>query len=86
MSYLTTCQPGWFAVFEDGDGGFSTEPVACWLLTAAPGNQEVRPICALGGDICDATQAANYLGVVGPGIKPETLVSAARRSREQRSA
>lgn len=87
MSDLTVCQPGWFAVFNDVNGsGFSTEPIACWLLVAASGNTEVRPICALGGDVCDATLAANYIGVVGPGIKPETLVEAARASRAQRSA
>lgn len=66
MSQLTSCQPGWFAVFENPDGdGFSTEPIACWIV--ASDDEDVRPICALGGDVCDASQAKNYLGVVGPG-------------------
>lgn len=90
MSYLTACQPGWFAVFTDVEGdGFSTEPVACWLLRqegVGPGDQSVRPVCALGGDVCDATLAENYLGVVGPDTKPEVLVEAARASRAKRSA
>lgn len=63
MSYLTTCQPGWLAVFEDVTGnGFTTEPIACWLNAVG----SVHPICALGGDIVDATLADNYVGVVGP--------------------
>jgi len=98
MSYLTACQPGWLAVFGNVDGsGFSTEPIACWLsLTLnTPGNgtsgsPEVRPICALGSEVCDATRAANYIGVVGPGsaTAAERLYTAwrANRDSEQRSA
>jgi len=69
MSNLIACQPGWVAVFHQIDGdGFSVEPIACWLLHEAPHQSaEVHPMCALGGDVCDATQADNYVGVVGPG-------------------
>jgi hypothetical protein len=87
MSYLTACQPGWSAVFANvNDDGFSTEPIACWLLRDAPGNPEVRPICALGGDVCDASEAENYLGVAGPGVKPEAVYEATRAARTKRSA
>ena len=75
MSNLTTCQPGWLAVFTDGDG-FFTEPVACWRVDTD--YEDVRPICALGGDICDATKAKNYIGVVAPGGDPKKLVAAAQ--------
>jgi hypothetical protein len=68
MSNLIACQPGWVAVFKQLDGdGYTTEPIACWLLVEAPHQDgEVRPICALGGDVCDATLAKSYVGVVGP--------------------
>ena len=84
MSDLVVCQPGWFAVFENVDGdGFSTEPIACWLRVPASG---VHPVCALGSDVCDATTAANYVGVIGPSNKTEVLAEAlvmsARKSRE----
>jgi hypothetical protein len=89
MSYLTACQPGWLAVFENvNGGGYSTEPVACWLLRedGRASDPLVHPMCALGSEVCDATKAANYLGVVGPGIKPDALVEAARASRAKQSA
>jgi hypothetical protein len=88
MSNLVACQPGWLAVFGQIDGdGYATEPVACWLLVEAPHvTSEVRPICALGGEVCDATTAENYIGVVGPGGDPKRLVEATRATRHQESA
>lgn len=89
MSNLIACQPGWVAVFRqiDGGGGYTTEPIACWLLVDAPHQPaEVRPVCALGGDVCDATQADNYLGVVGPGSDPKKLVEAFRESQTKPAA
>jgi hypothetical protein len=88
MSNLIACQPGWVAVFGALDGsGWYTEPVACWLAVHAP-HQEVtvHPICALGGDVCDATLAANYIGVLGPGGDPKLLVMAYNESRKSESA
>ena len=68
MSNLIACQPGWVAVFHQIDGdGFTVEPVACWMSTTVNTRTEVHPVCALGGDVCDATQADNYVGVIGPG-------------------
>lgn len=77
MSQLTACQPGWLAVFENPNdsAGFVTEPIACWMMAD---DEDVRPICALGGDVCDASQAKNYLGVVGPGINPLRLYEASK--------
>jgi hypothetical protein len=88
MSNLTVCQPGWLAVFEEigAENGFFTEPVACWLAINAPGLHEVRPICALGGDVCDATEADNYVGVVGPGSDPKKFIEALHAGREARMA
>ena len=86
MNNLVACQPGWLAVFEQTDGdGYATEPVACWLYVETPHRtaEDVRPVCALGGDICDASQAANYIGVVGPGGDPKKLVAATREARQQ---
>jgi len=62
-------------VFESIDyaEGFFTEPVACWLWV--PGDN-VHPICALGGDVCDATVVENYIGVVGPGGDVKQLFEA----------
>lgn len=88
MSNLITCQPGWVAVFRQIDSdGYTTEPVACWLLIETPYQHgEVHPVCALGGDVCDATQADNYLGVVGPGGDARKLVEAYRESNANQSA
>ena len=90
MSELVACQPGWLAVFEHSNGnGFETEPIACWLRIAAHGpSAEVRPICAMGSEIGDATLADNYVGVVGPGGDPKKLYEAVRaaRERDKRSA
>lgn len=84
MSDLVTCQPGWLAVFEAvGAHGFTTEPIACWVLMTTIGEPVVHPICALGGDICDATQAANFVGVVGPNGDPKRLYEAWRTSRDE---
>ncbi len=69
MSNLTACQPGWVAVFLQVDGnGYTTEPVACWLLRedGKASDPDVHPICALGGDVCDAKLVANYIGVIPP--------------------
>lgn len=79
MSYMTACQPGWLAVFADANStdGFSTEPIACWLLESKDGEPTVKPICAMGRDMCDATVAANYVGVAAPGVKPETVFKTA---------
>lgn len=76
MFALAVCQPGWLAVFTAVNGkGFVTEPVACWFLCHADSlSPSVRPVCALGGEVCDATITSNYLGVVGPGTKPESLL------------
>lgn len=81
MSNLIVCQPGWVAVFKQVDGdGYTTEPIACWLLTLAPHQEpEVHPVCALGGDVCDATLAGNYLGVVGPYADATKTRDAARQ-------
>lgn len=90
MSNLIACQPGWVAVFKQIDGDkCTTEPIACWLLVEAPHQHpEVRPVCALGGDVCDATQADNYVGVIGPGPNQSTeamkLVEAHRESNTNR--
>lgn len=92
MNNLITCQPGWVAVFKQVDGdGYTTEPVACWLLVEAPHQPaEVRPVCALGGDVCDATLAGNYVGVVGPNRYQEEvakqLVAAYRASNTNQPA
>jgi len=83
MSNLVTCQPGWLAVFEEINAadGFFTEPIACWQLSEGEYAAEVRPICALGGDVCDASDVANYIGVVGPGGDPKKLVAALQEAR-----
>lgn len=94
MSNLIACQQGWSAVFAQLDGdGFTLEPVACWLYVDASHNMgDVRPVCALGGDVCDATQADNYVGVIGPGSdsttahNARTLVAAYRESRKNKPA
>lgn len=69
MGDLTACQPGWFALFarvDDETGDPDEEPIACWLLLK-PGHEPlIRPICALGGEMCDATLAGNFIGVIGP--------------------
>lgn len=71
MSQLTVCQPGWAAVFQKPDeAGYVTEPIACWMLGDEE-DDDVRPICALGGSMSDATQAANFLGVLAPGVNPD---------------
>jgi hypothetical protein len=81
MSNLIACQPGWVAVFGQIDGdGYMTEPVACWLAVVVNAISEIHPVCALGSDVCDATTADNYLGVVGPGGDPKKLVEAHRAS------
>jgi hypothetical protein len=84
---LTVCQPGWLAVFQQLNGvGFFTEPIACWFLVQAPHQDvEVHPICALGGDVCDATLANNYIGVVGPGGDPKQLAEAARENAAKKT-
>jgi hypothetical protein len=77
MSQLTACQPGWLAIFENAHGdGFSTEPIACWLLSND--DEDVRPICALGGDMTDASQAKNFIGVAGPGTAAKAVYEAMR--------
>jgi len=87
MSNLIACQPGWVAVFHQVDGdGYTTEPIACWMATIVNTIEEVHPVCALGGDVCDATIAANYLGVLGPGGDPKKLVEAYHKSRKTESA
>lgn len=88
MSYLTACQPGWSAVFAQVDGdGFALEPIACWLLVEAPHQRpEVRPVCAMGGDVCDASQADNYVGVIGPDGNARKLVEAYRQSQKNKPA
>ena len=93
MSNLTACEPGWVAVFamSDANDDFELEPIACWLHVDAPhGMGEVRPICALGGEVCDATQAANYVGVIGPidavSKAALKLVTAYHESRKSESA
>jgi hypothetical protein len=81
MSNLITCQPGWVAVFQQTDGdSFFTEPVACWIAVVVNTIGEVHPVCALGGDVCDATGADNYIGVAGPGGDPKKLYEAHRAS------
>lgn len=85
MSNLITCQPGWVAVFGQIDGdGYTTEPIACWHTVLVNTVEEVHPICAMGGDVCDATTVDNYLGVVGPGSDPKRLVEAHRESLKNR--
>lgn len=88
MNQLIVCQPGWQAVFKQANGdGVYAEPIACWLLiNENHGNREpeVRPICAMGGDICDATVAPNYVGVVGPGMYPASLLEAEITVNEKR--
>lgn len=85
MSNLIACQPGWVAVFRQVDGdGYTTEPIACWLLLGTQHQPEIRPVCALGGDICDATLAVNYLGALGPGGDPKKLIEAHRTSTAHR--
>lgn len=81
MNNLIACQPGWVAVFQQVDGdGYTTEPIACWLLVEAPHQSpEVHPVCALGSDVCDATLADNYLGVVGPYMDATRTRHAARQ-------
>lgn len=66
---MTSCDSGWRAVFAPAPGSDAayTEPVACWLLVEHDGETHVHPACALGADVCDATLAANYLGVIAPG-------------------
>jgi hypothetical protein len=89
MSNLVACQPGWLVVFEEIDAvdGFFTEPIACWQLAEGPClTAEVRPICALGGDVCDASDVANYVGVVGPGGDPKKLVAALQEARRKETA
>ncbi len=80
-SSLAPCQPGWLVVFQQVDGdGYTTEPIACWLLVPVTYSPfiEVHPVCALGGDVCDATDAKNYVGVAAPGSDPKKLAEAAR--------
>jgi len=89
MSNLIACQPGWAAVFGQIDGdGYTTEPIACWIVTIVNTIEEVHPICALGGDVCDATIVDNYVGVVGPGPNQaqhaKQLVEAHRESTANR--
>jgi hypothetical protein len=80
---ITSCvEPGWRVVFEMEDGAIETEPVACWLLVEADGEQHVHPAAALGSDIADAACVANYLGVVSPGTDPEMLLQAIATSSE----
>lgn len=92
MSNLIACQPGWVAVFAQTDGdGYYTEPVACWLYVEAPhGADVVRPMCALGGDICAASLADNYVGVIGPvsdvSTHARTLLKAWRDSQTKPAA
>lgn len=83
MSNVIACQPGWVAVFQQTDGdGYTTEPIAGWLLVEAPHQQpELRPLCPLGSDICDATQVEEYIGVVGPGGDCRKLVEAFRKNK-----
>jgi hypothetical protein len=72
------------AVFEEinAEDGYFTEPVACWLHVEAPHTTgDVRPICALGGDVCDASEVHNYIGVAAPGGDPKKLVAAWLESR-----
>jgi hypothetical protein len=84
MSYLTACQPGWLAVFENvNGGGFSTEPIACWLY--ADGEEpSVRPVCSMGRHMCDATLAGNFLGVAAPGTTPDAIYTAEVAARTGR--
>lgn len=87
MNNLIACQPGWIAVFHDADGeGYETEPVACWNSVYVNAQTEVHPMCALGGDICDATLATNYIGVVGPGSDPRKLFDAYYTSKSKPAA
>lgn len=87
MWQTTACQVGWLAVFEDPaePDGYFTEAVACWVSTdegdADLDGPIVRPICALGGDVCDATLAGNYLGVVSPGSDLKKFMEAVREAR-----
>lgn len=69
MGDLTVCQPGWLALFARVDDEFADpveEPIACWLLIARGEEPAVHPICALGGEMCDATLAGNFIGVIAP--------------------
>jgi len=78
MSYLTACQPGWLAVFANPNGdGFSTEPIACWMAS----NEDVKPVCALGGDVCDASTVENFVGVVAPNGNAAVLYAAWRAKK-----
>lgn len=63
----------WRAVFLLEDGALGTEPVACWLLVDHDGDQHLHPAVPMGVEVCDATYAGNYLGVVPPGVDPATL-------------
>jgi hypothetical protein len=64
------------------DGTVSTEPVACWLLVDGDDEQHIHPAAALGSDVTDAACVDNYLGVVAPGVEPETLLQAVATSSD----
>lgn len=63
---MTSCNDGWRAVFADREGSTWETRIAMWLLVVSPEGQAVHPGVALGGEICNATQVHNYLGVVSP--------------------
>jgi hypothetical protein len=80
---MTACpDAGWRAVFADETSatGYFVEPVACWLLVDHGGESHVHPATALATVVGDATEAANYLGVISPIAEPEELIAAINRT------
>ncbi len=60
---LVPANEDWVALFEDGSGD---QPVACFALMecSTHGNRYVAPIISDGGEMVDATQIDDYVGVL----------------------
>jgi hypothetical protein len=70
---IVAAAPGWQAVFIDEGAELVPEPVSCWGLVEGLDGREIRPLIACGISVEDAASAGNFVGVLAPGQKPESL-------------
>lgn len=99
VEVLPCAQPGWRAVLYIPDDNRTGKrrarkvkkwgtAVLAWYVVRDhhDGKPHLHPLVALNGEICDATEISNYMGVIGPDGSFDDIPDAIAHSIERLSA